>query len=193
MDFQIHFTVTMVHPFLQMNSQPLQYEFEHVTSSPEYPQSNGKVENAVKTAKNLMKKSSSTSSDFHLALLDWRNTPTEGMKSSPAQRMFGRRTRTLLPSSKKLLKPQLVTDVRCQCSHTQRTLYSPPWLLKRLCSDLGLSVFFLCFYFFCSVYAEHFFPEHFSEHLCEHFIVTVHRFNFFFYSSSFSLKKEGKV
>ena len=112
MDFQIHFTVTMVHPFLQMNSQPLQYEFEHVTSSPEYPQSNGKVENAVKTAKNLMKKSSSTSSDFHLALLDWRNTPTEGMKSSPAQRMFGRPTRTLLPTSKKLLKHQLVTDVR---------------------------------------------------------------------------------
>ena len=32
------------------------YEFEHVTSSPEYPQSNGKVENAVKTAKCLMKK-----------------------------------------------------------------------------------------------------------------------------------------
>ena len=85
------------------------YEFEHVTSSPEYPQSKGKVENAVKTAKNLMKKSASTSSDFHLALLDWRNTQTEGMKSSPAQRMFGRRTRTLLPTSKKLLKPQLVT------------------------------------------------------------------------------------
>ena len=67
------------------------YEFEHVTSSPEYPQSNGKVENAVKTSKNLMKKAATTNSDFQLALLDWRNTPTEGMKSSPAQRMFGRR------------------------------------------------------------------------------------------------------
>ncbi|XP_022797523.1 uncharacterized protein K02A2.6-like [Stylophora pistillata] len=88
------------------------YEFEHVTSSPEYPQSNGKVENAVKTAKSLMKKSASTNSDFQLVLLDWRNTPTEGMKSSPAQRLFSRRTRTLLPTSKKLLKPQLVTDVR---------------------------------------------------------------------------------
>ena len=59
-----------------------------------------------------MKNSANTNSDFHLALLDWRNTPTEGTKSSPAQRMFGRRTRTLLPTSKKLLKPQLVTDVR---------------------------------------------------------------------------------
>ena len=71
------------------------YEFEHVSSSPEYPQSNGKVENPVKTSKNLMEKAATTNSDFQLALLDWRNTPTEGMKSSPAQRIFGRRTRTL--------------------------------------------------------------------------------------------------
>ena len=34
------------------------------------------------------------------------------MKSSPAQRMFGSRTRTLLPTSKELLEPQLVRDVR---------------------------------------------------------------------------------
>ena len=33
------------------------------------------------------------------------------MKSSPAQRMFGRRTRTLLPTSRELLKPQEVKDV----------------------------------------------------------------------------------
>ena len=88
------------------------YEFEHVTSSPEYPQSNGKVENAVKTSKNLMKKAARTNSDFKLVLLDWRNTPTEGIQSSPAQRMFGRRTRTLLPTSRELLEPQLVRDVR---------------------------------------------------------------------------------
>ena len=81
------------------------YEFEDITSSPEYPQSNGKVENAVKTSKNLMKKSATTNSDFQLALLDWRNTPTEGMKSSPAQRMFRKRTRTLLTTSKELLEP----------------------------------------------------------------------------------------
>ena len=32
------------------------YEFEVITSSPGYPQSNGKVENAIKTAKSIMKK-----------------------------------------------------------------------------------------------------------------------------------------
>ena len=59
-----------------------------------------------------MKKAASSNSDFQLALLDWRDTPTEGMKSSPEQRMFGGRTRTLLPTSKELLEPQLVRDVR---------------------------------------------------------------------------------
>ena len=82
------------------------YEFERAPSSPEYPQSNGKAENAVKTTKVLMKKAKDAKTDFYLALLEWRNTPSEGMDSSPAQRMFGRRMRTLLPISKQLLKPE---------------------------------------------------------------------------------------
>ena len=84
------------------------YDIEHVTSSPHYPQSNGKVESAIKTAKRLLKKSNAARSDIHLALLDWRNTPLE---SSPAQRMFGRRTRTLIPTTSELLKPKIVDDV----------------------------------------------------------------------------------
>ena len=88
------------------------YGFSHDTSSPGYPQSNGKVENAVKTAKMLMEKCKESGTDFYMALLDWRNTPSEGLMSSPAQRMFGRRFRTCLPTAKRLLKPQLVTDVK---------------------------------------------------------------------------------
>ena len=83
------------------------YGFEHNTSSPNCPQSNGKVENAVKTAKNLMKKAIDSQSDPHLALLAWRNTPSESVNSSPAQRIFGRRTKTRIPTSVQLLKPQL--------------------------------------------------------------------------------------
>ena len=88
------------------------YEFEVIISSPGYPQSNGKAENAIKTAKNIMKKAKQAGTDVYLSLLDWRNTPSEGMSSSPAQRMFGRRTRTLLPTSSLLLKPKVQEDVK---------------------------------------------------------------------------------
>ena len=71
--------------------------FEHVTSSPRYPQSNGKAENAVKTVKRLFSKCQETGQSEFLSLLDWRNTPTEGVGTSPAQRFLGRRCRTLLP------------------------------------------------------------------------------------------------
>ncbi|XP_061190263.1 uncharacterized protein LOC133198137 [Saccostrea echinata] len=49
-----------------------------------------------------------------LALLDWRNTPSENIGSSAVQRLMGRRTRTLLPTKSKLLKPSLPTNVKEQ-------------------------------------------------------------------------------
>ena len=53
------------------------FEFEHMTSSPRYLQSNGKTENAVKIVKTLMRKCVLDKKDPFLALLDWRNTPSE--------------------------------------------------------------------------------------------------------------------
>ena len=52
-----------------------------VTSSPGYPQSNGRVENTVKTAKSLIKKVKATGADYFLLLLSWRNNPTEGLST----------------------------------------------------------------------------------------------------------------
>ena len=51
---------------------------EHVTSPPHYPQSNGKVENSVKTAKNLIK-SLKQQDQTYLASLEWRNSFSEGL------------------------------------------------------------------------------------------------------------------
>ena len=55
------------------------WQFSHVTASLRYPQSNGKVENAVKRAKQLMRKAIDDKADVYLAFLDYRNTPTEAM------------------------------------------------------------------------------------------------------------------
>ncbi|XP_055956537.1 uncharacterized protein LOC130012497 [Patella vulgata] len=102
-----------------------EYEFDHITSSPTYPKSNGKAENAVKTAKQIMRKALEDKADAYLALLDWRNTPSEGLKSSPCQRLFGRRCRTLLPTCTSLLEPKLVTDVKSKLEErkSQQTAY----------------------------------------------------------------------
>ena len=87
------------------------WEFKHVTSSPRYPRSNGKAESAVKIFKSLFKKAFKDNRDPWLALLDYRNTPTEGMKSSPTQHLMSRRTRTLLPTATSLLQPKVLEGV----------------------------------------------------------------------------------
>jgi len=88
------------------------YEFDHVTSSPRYAQSNGRVENAIKTVKRLLEKASLDRSDPWLALLDWRNTPSESSKLSPAQILMGRRTRSKLPMSSILLRSDRTDTAR---------------------------------------------------------------------------------
>ena len=86
------------------------WDFEHVTSSPGNSQANGKAESAVKTAKRILTKTKKAGSDPFIALLDHRNTPTQGLSTSPSQRLMNRRTRTLLPTSANLLQPRIVDD-----------------------------------------------------------------------------------
>lgn len=82
------------------------WDFEHLTSSPGHSKSNGKAESGVKTAKRILRKSIKAGTDPNLAILDYRNTPTQGMTSSPAQRLMSRRTKTLLPTTQSLLLPK---------------------------------------------------------------------------------------
>ena len=51
------------------------WNFKHVTTSPPYPEANGKTESAVKTFKSIMKKSLLSMSDPYPGLLDHCNTP----------------------------------------------------------------------------------------------------------------------
>jgi hypothetical protein len=69
------------------------WNFEHVTSSPHHPRSNGLAERFVQTAKNLLKKCKEDNTDIQLALLMARSTPAENLPSA-AERLFKRKTRT---------------------------------------------------------------------------------------------------
>ncbi|KAK2549086.1 Uncharacterized protein P5673_030588 [Acropora cervicornis] len=85
-----------------------EWGFEHRTGSPGHQQTNGKAEAAVKDAKRLLRKAKDSKRDIYLAVLVLRNTPTEAMGTSPAQRLLGRRCKTQLPTTKELLRPQSV-------------------------------------------------------------------------------------
>ena len=87
------------------------WDFTHVTSSPYHSQSNGKAESAVKIAKSLLKKARMDDADIHLAILNWRNTPTESIKYSPSQKLHSRRTRTTIPTTRELLQPEVAKNV----------------------------------------------------------------------------------
>uniref|UniRef100_A0A8C7YWC8 Gypsy retrotransposon integrase-like protein 1 n=1 Tax=Oryzias sinensis TaxID=183150 RepID=A0A8C7YWC8_9TELE len=104
-----------------------QWEFHHRTSSPGHAQSNGKAESAVKTAKKLLLKAKTAGQDPYLAMLDHRNTPSQGLNSSPAQRLLSRCTRTLLPTRTSLLQPTILqaqldlkSNQQRQCSYYNR-------------------------------------------------------------------------
>ena len=62
------------------------YQIQHKTSSPYFPQSNGEMERAVQTVKKMWKKCS----DKQLALLDYRTTPLPSCDLSPAELLMGR-------------------------------------------------------------------------------------------------------
>jgi hypothetical protein len=93
----------------------LEYGIKHVTSSPHFHQANGLAERAVQSIKKLLKKSKQSNGDVYKAILDLRNTP-RGDIGSPAQRLMGRRMKTLLPTSPQLLKPKTVNTDKVQSS-----------------------------------------------------------------------------
>ena len=93
------------HEFKQFAEE---WGFRHTTSSPEHPQSNGAAERAVQTAKRIFKKAAADKKDPFEGLLKYRNTPFEDIGVSPVQLLMSRRTRTMIPTHRRLLLPQAV-------------------------------------------------------------------------------------
>ena len=65
------------------------YSFQHITSSPRFPQAKSKAERRVQIAKNLLRKAA----DPYLALLAYRVKPTH-TGYSPAQQLMGKQPRS---------------------------------------------------------------------------------------------------
>lgn len=87
-----------------------EWKFDCRTSSPYHPSGNGLAESGVKRSKNIIKKCAHDGSDIYLALLNYHNSP-RGNIGSPAQRIYNRSLRTLLPATKDNLKPRIIDDV----------------------------------------------------------------------------------
>ena len=90
------------HKFTQF---ALQWGFRHNTSSPHYPQSNGKVESTVKSMKKIIYTSwngcSLDHNKFCRAILQYRNTPSRKDGLSPAQKLYGHPVQDTLPAHRR--------------------------------------------------------------------------------------------
>lgn len=63
---------------------------------PAIPSQLGRLEMPSSQPRSLLTKAKASGQDPYLFLLDWRNTPSANIGTSPVQRLFGRRTKTLL-------------------------------------------------------------------------------------------------
>ena len=82
------------------------WDFQHRTSSPRYPKSNGLAERTIQTVKGILKKAKVLRQDPYLALLQYRNAPLQDNVSS-AQLLMNRHLRTNLPATDAYLMPRV--------------------------------------------------------------------------------------
>ena len=76
-----------------------EYNVNHITSSPHYPQSNGLAEKYIQIVKNLFHKAKEEGQDLYKCLMTYRNKPLSSTLLSPMQMLSNRITRSNLPLS----------------------------------------------------------------------------------------------
>jgi hypothetical protein len=81
-----------------------EWNFKVITSSPNYPKSNGLAERAVQIAKNILRKCSAKD-EITAALMAYRNSTPTGLSMTPAQINLGRSTKTKIPVTMQSLRP----------------------------------------------------------------------------------------
>ena len=87
-----------------------QWGFSHLTSSPRYPQSNGKIEATVKSMKKILAPSwdhrSFNEDKLCRTLLQYCSTPSRKDGLSPAQKLFGQPVQDTLPAYHRSFSPE---------------------------------------------------------------------------------------
>ena len=83
---------------------------KHRLSSAEYPQSNGRAEAAVKSAKKIIRDNANSNGSLQndkaaKAILQYRNTPLADIGLSPAQILLHRQLRDAIPANPNHYKP----------------------------------------------------------------------------------------
>jgi len=94
------------------------WDIEHITTSPYWSRSNGQAESAVKIVKNMLRKCKQDNSDIYLALLHYRST-AKGNFPSPAALLMSRNLRINLPMLDVKLKPEIVKFSTYERCHKQ--------------------------------------------------------------------------
>ena len=74
------------------------WDFEHKIVSAKHHQANGLAERYIQTVKNVLKKSIHDKKDIYLSLLIYRNTPISKDGKTPAELLYNRNIKTILPN-----------------------------------------------------------------------------------------------
>jgi len=89
----------------QFQSFARQWGFAHCTSTPYYPQSNGKAEATVKSMKKIIRAAWNgrylEEDNLCQALMQYRNTPSRKDGLSPAQKLYGHPVQDMLPAHRR--------------------------------------------------------------------------------------------
>jgi hypothetical protein len=105
------------------------FDMELVNSSPVYAQSNGMVERVIQTVKKMLNKALEDGLDWYKCLMEYRNISISELIPAPAEMLFKRKVKSLIPSMDKSkvkgntqIKKELVKRSKKQkkCDRTAR-------------------------------------------------------------------------
>ena len=104
----------------------IEYNVNHITSSPHYPQSNGLAEKYVQIVKNLFYKAKEEGKDLYKCLMVYANTPLSSNLQSPMQILASKSARFNLPMSNATRRQKGLDCEHLRTQYNQAVMYQDP-------------------------------------------------------------------